>query len=233
MHARAGAFEEASGGTLFLDEIGEMPLALQAKLLRALETRSVRRVGANTATPVDVRILAATNRSLARAVNEGRFREDLYYRLAVVEVTMPPLRARPDDVPLLSQQFYEKLVGKDARLPDDVARQLASRPWPGNVRELRNTVERGVTLGLFEGSPTSVAPSPLPAGLEAIMPSNLPLKEAREAWTAAFESYYVRAMLAKTGGNVTRAAELAGVTRRFLQRTMVRLGMRADDGDDD
>ncbi len=234
---RLGAFEEAQGGTLFLDEIGELPLAMQPKLLRALESRTIRRVGSSQVAPVDVRIIAATNRQLARCVNDGMFREDLYYRLAVVEVELPPLRARRDDIPLLAQRFYQRLAGKDAVLASDFVQPLVDRAWPGNVRELRNFIERAVTLGhAREGSGEVVPPSSatvLPAGVESIVPLHLPLKEARDAWMETFESVYVRSMLAKTGGNLTRAAELAGVSRRFLQRTIARLGLREDDDDDE
>jgi len=233
---RVGAFEEAAGGTLFLDEIGEMPLSMQAKLLRAIETKSVRRVGATAATPVDVRIVAATNRPLARAVNEGTFREDLYWRLAVIEVTLPPLRARRSDVAILAQRFYERLTGTKDALPAELVRELSARAWPGNVRELRNWIERAVTLGQIRAADAAAPPpsqAPLPAGIGAIVPLHLPLKEARDAWMAAFESVYVRSMLERTSGNVTRAAELAGVSRRFLQRTLVRLGLRAQDLDEE
>jgi transcriptional regulator with PAS, ATPase and Fis domain len=231
---RKGAFEEAHGGTLFLDEIGEMPIAVQGKLLRAIESREIRRVGASTPTRLDVRIVAATNRSLARAVNEGTFREDLYYRLAVVEITMPPLRARRGDIPVLAQRFYERFTKRKDPVPPGLLADLAHRAWPGNVRELRNYIEREVTLGRTQTSgsapPVHV---PLPAGIEAIVPVHLPLKDARDAWVNAFEMVYVRTLLQKTGGNVTRAAELAGVSRRFLQRTLARLGVRAQDDADD
>ncbi|MBK8215923.1 MAG: sigma 54-dependent Fis family transcriptional regulator [Myxococcales bacterium] len=237
VQSRKGAFEEAHGGTLFLDEIGEMPLSMQPKLLRAIESRAIRRVGASTQTPIDVRIVAATHRTLARSVNEGTFREDLYYRLAVVEVTLPPLRARRGDVALLADRFFRKIAPKGTRLSSDALRQLENRSWPGNVRELRNYVERAVALGQLsdETAPVSRAtPEPpiLPDGLESLVPLGLPLKEAREKWTEAFESIYVRAMLESTGGNVTRAAERAGVSRRFLQRTLARLGLGRDDPDE-
>jgi transcriptional regulator with PAS, ATPase and Fis domain len=232
---RKGAFEEAHGGTLFLDEIGELPIAMQPKLLRAIETKTIRRVGSSTQTPVDVRIVAATNRSLARSINNGQFREDLYYRLAVVEVTMPPLRTRRADIPLLAQRFYEKLTGsKD--LPSELVANLSERAWPGNVRELRNFIEREITLGRIRnvtGPTTLPAQTSLPSGLDSVVPLHLPLKDARLAWTNAFESVYVRAMLQKTGGNVTKAAELAGVSRRFLQRMLARLGIRTNDPEDD
>ena len=237
---RKGVFEEAHGGTLFLDEIGEMPLSLQPKLLRALETKTVRRVGSNTPVPVDVRVVAATNRPLARAVNEGTFREDVFYRLAVFEVRLPPLRARREDIPAIASRFYEQLAGKGSVLPDAFVESLKQRAWAGNVRELRNTIERAAAFGPSPGGAGSASAAParanvLPPGVEAIVPLHLPLKEARDAWVEAFESIYVRAMLEKTGGNVSRAAEQSGVSRRFLQRLLARLGIRgADvDGDDD
>ncbi|HEX3770191.1 MAG TPA: sigma 54-interacting transcriptional regulator [Polyangiaceae bacterium] len=231
---RRGVFEEAHGGTLFLDEIGEMPLSVQSKLLRALETRSVRRVGGNTERSVDVRIVAATNRPLAICANQGTFREDLYYRLAVVDVTLPPLRARVEDIPKLASHFFARFSGSEAPLPDTFIAMLLRRSWPGNVRELRNFIERSVSLGsIHEPLPTqrssSMPPASLPATAESLVPLHLPLKDARQAWTESFESVYVRAMLKKTGGNLTRAAELAGVNRRFMQRLLARLGLRASD----
>ena len=236
---RAGAFEEAQGGTLFLDEIGEMPLAMQAKLLRVIETRRVRRVGTTKDVDVDVRIVCATNRKLAEMVNAGTFREDLYYRLAVVEVSLPPLRARREDIPALAQSLHTKITGTHRPLPQFFVDALATRPWPGNIRELRNAIERAVTLGQVEAEHEgraalpAIASSVLPPGIASIVPIHLPLKDARLAWTSEFESIYVRAMLEKTGGNVTRAAEEAGVSRRFLQRMVARLGLRTDGTDPD
>jgi transcriptional regulator with PAS, ATPase and Fis domain len=239
---RRGVFEEADHGTLFLDEIGELPIHVQPKLLRAIEARAVRRLGSNVERPIDVRIVAATNRSLARCVNEGTFREDLYYRLAVVEVTLPPLRARRDDIATLARHFYERLGGGPALTPEFIA-TITGRGWPGNVRELRNFIERSVSLGLVaeSSSPAGGAARPRDAlakdALEALVPLHLPLKEARDAWTESFESIYVRSLLKKTGGNLTRAAELAGVNRRFMQRLVARLALGSsatlDPGDDD
>jgi transcriptional regulator with PAS, ATPase and Fis domain len=222
-------FEEAHGGTLFLDEIGELPPALQPKLLRVLETFEVRRVGANSSKRIDVRIVAATNRPLAHAVNEGVFREDLYYRLAVVELALPPLRARRQDAVMLAQHFYRRYAGEDARMPDDLLTSIASRAWPGNVRELRNFIERSVSLGFrAESAPEPTEPTSESLDLEQIVPTHLPLKDARAAWTEQFEQLYVRALLAKTQGNVTRAAELAGINRRSLQRLIASLRIRTD-----
>jgi transcriptional regulator with PAS, ATPase and Fis domain len=232
---RAGLFEQADGGTIFLDEVGELPIGLQAKLLRVLELREVRRVGANVSKRVNVRVVAATNRPLARAVNDGSFREDLYYRLAVVEVRMPPLRSRPEDVTPLAQHFYEHFTGQQAPIPADLSSALVTRSWPGNVRELRNFIERSVSIGWFdEGAPPDPARvAALPAGLLALIPTELPLKEARQLWSDRFEVLYTRALLAKTQGNVTRAAERAGVNRRHLQRMLARLGVRYDGEESD
>jgi transcriptional regulator with GAF, ATPase, and Fis domain len=232
---RPGLFEEADGGTVFLDEIGELPASLQPKLLRVLESREIRRIGGNTSKKIDVRVVAATNRDLAHGVNAGTFREDLYFRLAVVNVNLPPLRQRREDIPALVRHFYERMVGAGAVAPPDLVASLMVRAWPGNVRELRNVVERSISLG-WSSEPADKAPKPgaLPPGIGALVPVDLPLKEARHAWTEQFESVYLRAVLEKADGNVSRAAEMAGVNRRFLQRLMVRLGLRQPaPGDDD
>jgi DNA-binding NtrC family response regulator len=229
---RKGVFEEAYGGTLFLDEIGEMPLSIQSKLLRAIETRSIRRVGSNTERHVDVRLIAATNRWLAECVNNGSFREDLYYRLAVVDVKLPPLRSRREDIPILAQHFYRMLEGPDATIPESFLAFLSSKSWPGNIRELRNFIERSVSLGFVDEASTPHRSKDTPTDAAAagpVVPLHLPLKDARQAWTESFESVYVRSMLKKTGGNLTRAAELAGVNRRFMQRLVARLGIRASE----
>ena len=243
---RRGLVEEAHGGTLFLDEVGELPLNLQAKLLRVLETREVRRVGANSARAVDLRLVAATNRMLAQSVNEGSFREDLYYRLAVVEVQLPPLRFRREDLPLLADHFYRRLSGDGGPIPRELVDALMTRSWPGNVRELRNFIERCVTLGLTspgssskEAGPSSSRESALLAGdrLDVTLPLNLgvPLKEARDEAMERLELLYAQSVLRRAGGNVTHAAELAGVSRRFMQRLIARLGLRdmSSDGADE
>jgi transcriptional regulator with GAF, ATPase, and Fis domain len=224
---RKGLFEQADGGTLFLDEIGELPLSMQAKLLRVLESREIRRVGGNAVKTVDVRVVAATNRALAAEVNSGSFREDLFYRLAVVEIDLPPLRARRDDIPLLAQHFYEKVTGKTAQLPLELLAALPSRSFGGNVRELRNFIERAVSLGVAEPGPDAPEPPGSDAsGLGDLVSSELPMLEARQAWIDRFEGAYVRAVLERTQGNVTHAAKRAGVSRRFLQTVMRRLGLR-------
>jgi transcriptional regulator with GAF, ATPase, and Fis domain len=210
---RRGAFEEADGGTLFFDEIGELPLSLQPKLLRAIESREVRRLGMTTGRRVDVRVIAATNRSLAQAVNTGDFREDLYYRLAVVEIDIPPLRARREDVALLARHFYRRFSGDDG-IPPELVSAVLGRSWPGNVRELRNFIERGVSLG----TPAALDDIAPPGG-GAPIDLSVPFKIARRAWTRD----YVRAAMDRAGDNVTRAAEIAGVSRRFLQRLIARL----------
>jgi transcriptional regulator with PAS, ATPase and Fis domain len=228
---RQGVFEEADRGTLFLDEIGEVPLDLQPKLLRAIETKTVRPVGSNRTKPVDIRVVAATNRPLAQAVNDGAFREDLYYRLAVVDVTLPPLRSRPEDIAPLARHFYQQLRGSAAELPELFVRSLSARDWPGNVRALRNFIERSVALG-FVDAPTGAVAAPPAQDLSAasLIPLNRPLKDARQAWILGFEGVYVRHVLERADGNVTHAAELAGVSRRFLQRLIARLGLRAGEG---
>jgi DNA-binding NtrC family response regulator len=230
---RLGLFEQAAGGTLLLDEVGELPIALQPKLLRVLESREVRPLGTNVARRVDVRIVAATNRPLARAVNDGSFREDLYYRLAVVQVVLPPLRARREDVVPLARHFHGVFAGPDAPFPESLIPTLTARGWPGNVRELRNFVERSVSMG-WVASADAAPETPVPPGIEALVPTDLPLKKARAAWVARFETLYIQALLRRTGGNVTRTAQLAGVNRRWLQRLIASLGLRtaATGGDD-
>ena len=224
---RIGAFEEATHGTIFLDEIGELPPELQPKLLRVLEQREVRRVGSNVYTPIDVRVVAATNRDLRNEVNAGRFRSDLYFRLAVVRVHIAPLRARPEDIPSLVERILKTLGAGEmvATLctPEFVA-QLQRAAWPGNVRELRNYLER--CLVFQEALPVGeeVATRP-PAPSSAIDPT-LSYDHARRRVIEDFERQYVEAVLRHHQGRVTQAARAAGIDRAYLHRLMRRHGVR-------
>jgi len=232
---RIGAFEEASGGTVFLDEIGEMPPNLQPKLLRVLETRTVRRVGGSSAQKADVRILAATNRDLRAEVNAGRFRADLYYRLAVVRVTLPALRQRPEDLPDLTSAILDRL-GADAEqraLLDTraVAAQLARAAWPGNVRELRNYLERCLVfqepLAPGDDPAEDELAAPRPSGAPApFAGAGLPLTAAREQAIAAFERQYLADLMTAHGGRVTSAAAAAGIGRVYLHKLLARHRIR-------
>lgn len=222
-----GIFEQADGGTLFLDEIGELPLELQPKLLRALEAREVRRLGDKAARRFDVRIVAATNRSLAREVERGRFREDLYYRLAVVTAHLPPLRERPEDIPLLARHMEQELSRCQQPpfnpLSDKTVAAFCSQAWPGNVRELRNAVHRALMLGCPEEGEEAV---PLPSAHERLGVSlNEPLIQGRERIADAYEREYIELALGRTEGNISRAATLAGVGRNFMQKAIKRYGL--------
>jgi DNA-binding NtrC family response regulator len=225
---RPGVFEEAHGGTLFLDEVGELPMELQPKLLRVLEAREVRRLGARGPQRVDVRVIAATNRSLAREVDRGRFREDLYYRLAVISVRLPPLRERPEDIPPLVRHFERELSARfqppPAPLPDSVVESFGAQAWPGNVRELRNAVDRALALGAPAPWGEQAPPAPL-SGLPGVSLKE-PLLAGRQRLMEAYEREYIELALRETGGNVSRAAALAGVGRKFMQQAMKRYGLR-------
>ncbi|WAS90750.1 sigma 54-interacting transcriptional regulator [Nannocystis punicea] len=219
---RIGAFEEASGGTLFLDEIGELPLDLQPKLLRALEAREVRRVGSNSHRPVDVRLVAATNRDLRTEVNLGKFRADLYFRLAVVTIRMPPLRQRPEDIPALVDEILAALHASPAQIeplrdPAFLAR-LRHAVWAGNVRELRNYLERCVVLG-----PGQPEPEPGEAGGDGfVVDSAAPYAAERVRALADFERRYFAGLLRLHDGKVARAADAAGIDRAYLYRLLRR-----------
>ncbi|MBK6515113.1 MAG: sigma 54-dependent Fis family transcriptional regulator [Polyangiaceae bacterium] len=231
---REGALEAADGGTLFLDEIGELPVDLQPKLLRALERLEVRRVGSNAPVRVDVRVVAATNRNLAEEVARRAFREDLYYRLAVVRVALPPLRERPEDIPLLVEHFCRQRAQQGRPVVpfgDRVVRGLMGQAWPGNVRELKNAVARAISIGAGAESagPASV---PASAAVSGRIDLSVPLKEARDRMCDLFEEQYLRLALTETGGNVSQAARLAGVNRKFIQRAVRRFGLRADDDEE-
>jgi two-component system, NtrC family, response regulator GlrR len=226
---REGAFERADGGTIFLDEIGELPLELQPKLLRVLGEQQIRRVGGRKTRKIDVRVVAATNRDLRKSVNSGGFRADLFYRLAVIEVRMPPLRDRPEDLPSLVRGLLEVISRErrvEAHLEPDAALldSLAKHAWPGNVRELRNYLEQLVILrvppALGDGALGQVAPSGSFEGLEA-----MPLRAAKSEVLERFERHYVTRLLERTGGNVAEAARRAGVDRVTLFRTLRRYGL--------
>jgi two-component system, NtrC family, response regulator GlrR len=215
--ARAGAFEAANGGTIFLDEIGELGAELQPKLLRVLEKRHSKRVGATQYEAIDVRVIAATNRDLKSEVNARRFRSDLYYRLAVLEVRLPPLRERTDDIPILIEHLLRSL-GAEQRGEADLLRNalpdLMRHSWPGNVRELRNYVER--CLALSAAPPLALEESERPTTL----------KGARDRAKLEFEKKYLEDLLEEHGGVVARAARAAGVDRKHFYRLLWRHGLR-------
>ncbi|HVO19682.1 MAG TPA: sigma-54 dependent transcriptional regulator [Anaeromyxobacter sp.] len=222
--SRRGLFEEANHGTLFLDEMGDVGPALQARLLRALQEGEIRRVGANEAVPVDVRVLAATNKDLARQVKEGKFREDLYYRVNVVTIHLPPLRERREDIPLLAEHFAAKHGRPEGSAITPEARELlVAYDWPGNVRELENVIARALALnhaGL-------VVPEDLPDRLRGLPPAIPPPGSGERPTLAEVERRYAAQVLAEAGGNKTRAAEILGIDRKTLYRI---LGEEKEDG---
>jgi len=216
--ARVGVFERAHGGTLLIDEIGDLPLELQPKLLRAVERATVVRVGGGRAIQVDVRLLAATRRDLDREVQAGRFRDDLFHRVAVTRVELPPLRDRKGDVELLAAHFAAQ-AGHPGGLPADVLARWSEDPWPGNVRELRNAVARYLALGeLAEASRRATASQAAGDMIGQVLALNLPIADARERVVQEFERRYVEQLMQAHGGNMGRAAAAAGVARRHLQR---------------
>jgi DNA-binding NtrC family response regulator len=221
---RRGAFEEAHGGTLLLDEIGELDLALQPRLLRAIERSEVQRVGASHWLRVDVRILAATRRDLDDEVRAGRFRDDLFFRLAVGRLKLPPLRRRTGDVATLSRHFWRTLGGDGLPLPDALVERLEAHSWPGNVRELKNAIARYLAVGELPPAFGEVAPaSGLPRdphaedAIERVLAQDLPLPEARAQIVEQFERRYLERALDRHGGNVSRAAAASGVALRYFQ----------------
>ncbi|ABF92417.1 sigma-54 dependent DNA-binding response regulator [Myxococcus xanthus DK 1622] len=223
--ARTGLFVQANGGTLFLDEVGELPLTLQPKLLRALQERTVRPVGGDTELPFDARIVAATNRDLELAVEEDRFREDLYYRLNVIGVELPPLRARGNDVLALSQRFIEQFASRTGKrvlgLSPAAAQRLLAYGWPGNVRELQNCLERAVALTSFE----EITVDDLPERVRNYsQPRVVPeTQDASELVTLEqLERRYIHRVLEAVGGSRTLAARILGVDRKTLYRKLER-----------
>lgn len=218
---RIGVFEEAAGGTVFLDELGELPVALQPKLLGVLENRAIRRLGSNIERPVDVRVIAATNRDLRAAVNAGTFREDLYYRVAVVSLQVPALRRRLDDLPVLARSLLTRLGASDERIESLVTPELMgalqSAAWPGNIRELRNYLEQYL---IFEDAlPMELEYSENPAMAIDI---RIPFSDARQKVINEFERRYVEELVRAHGGKVSAAAAAAGMNRTYLYRLVQR-----------
>jgi len=242
----AGAFERAHGGTVFLDEIGELPLAMQPKLLRVLERKEVRRVGGTKTLEVDLRVVAATNRDLGVEVNRGRFREDLYYRLAVARVHVPPLRERKDDLPLLIEHILSTTPGGElASIAQETIDLMMKHDWPGNVRELRNVIERAVLLAEAPDSEDSLRRTPkAPSNAEpsiTVTPSQtatstdasmtvpvdvtVPFKHAKQNVISEFEKRYISRLLAQHDGNISAAARAAGIDRMSIHKMLHRLGL--------
>jgi DNA-binding NtrC family response regulator len=250
---RAGCFEEADGGTLFLDEIGELPLDLQPKLLRVLDRREVQRIGDSQVRKVDVRVVVATHRDLRKMVGQGLFREDLYFRVSVMAVELPPLRERENDIIGLAELFldeFRRMNGQAPRLGEAVKRALLAETWRGNVRQLRNAVERAAHLaqgGVIE--PTDLhlgrreqrhpTTAPVDGGSETDREGfdpalfEMPFKDGKQTLVDGFERRYFSRLLEKCDGNLSRAAAEAGITRYYLRELLKRLGMhknREDDG---
>jgi two-component system response regulator GlrR len=234
--ARAGVFERADGGTVFLDELGELPVEHQPKLLRCLETGELTRVGGERVIKVDIRVIAATHRDLARMIAENRFRPDLYYRLAVIRTTVPALRDRREDIPLLAAHFARLALGDKQPLAPELLEalcgELSRHDWPGNVRELRNVVERAVILAepdVIEKATVDTAVEVLGRSIEQAVHKRVPLRAAR----AQMEREYVAALLRATGNDLDEAAQIAQVHRKSLERIMRRHRDQDSDSDSD
>lgn len=235
--AKPGLFEEAAGGSIVLDEVGELPLAVQVKLNRALQEREIRRVGENTAIKADVRVIAATHRDLKSDSQAGRFREDLFYRLNVFPIRMPPLRERADDIPLLAAHFLDKYAAMYRRQLDgfqpETLRAIATYSWPGNVRELENAIERAVAVASMPLVSMDDLPGELKQKSDAALPTELlvkmPYREAIDLARDRVSREYLSALLREFNGNVTRAAERAGMERESLHRLLRRYSLRSDD----
>jgi DNA-binding NtrC family response regulator len=210
---RQGVFEEADRGTLFIDEIGDLDLELQPKLLRAIERSEVRRVGGNRWRRVDVRIIAATRRNLDAEVEAGRFRDDLFHRIAVARIELPPLRTRRGDVPLLAREFVRQMGAAEGAVRADIIARWERLTWPGNVRELRNAVAKHLALG----EQPSGGEFREVASIEAVLEAKLPFVAARQRVIDTFERAYLERVLAEHAGNVSHAAAASGIARRYFQ----------------
>jgi transcriptional regulator with GAF, ATPase, and Fis domain len=226
VQTRKGVFEQAHGGTLLIDEIGDLDLMLQPKLLRALERGEIRRVGGDRWIRVDVRVLSATRRDLDREVQAGRFRDDLFHRLAVARIELPPLRHRGGDVIVLARRFWQELGGDPRDLTTELLIRWQDYPWPGNIRELRNTIARQLALGPHVEAPHSRSqfPAAMPDAdtLDRLVALGLPFPQTRDMLMEEFEQRYVARVLAQHGGDVARAAAASGIGRRYFQKLRAR-----------
>jgi transcriptional regulator with PAS, ATPase and Fis domain len=222
---KKGLFEEADGGTCFLDELGDIGLAMQAKLLRVLQEHEIKRVGGTEPTKIDVRIVAATNKNLEDLVEEKKFREDLFYRLNVVAIHLPPLRERAEDVPLLARHFLRKYSEGNqktiAQISPEALELLSTYRWPGNVRELENVIERSVTLTRH----SVILPEDLPRRIRAEKREDLAKTLPSHITLSELEKLYIQKILEETGGNKKKAAEILGIDRRTLYRMAARHGL--------
>jgi len=240
VRAKQGLMEVASRGTLFLDEIGELPPGLQVKLLRALQERQIRRVGGTQLVDVDVRMVSATNRDLRAAIDRGQFREELYYRINVIAIELPPLRDRSGDVRLLATSFLKRYgQGRVTGIDDDAMAALERYRWPGNVRELQNVVERACALSDAKTITRKDLPDHVlePAGAAAgaggaaglpAVAGDLPLRDAKERWMGVLEASYLRDVLARHDGNISAAAKAAGIDRKTFHRLINKHHLRGD-----
>lgn len=227
--SRKGAFVEANGGTLFLDEISELPLPSQAKLLRAIEARTVQPLGSDRPVTVDARVVAATNRELSQMVEEGKFRFDLYQRLAVIHIRIPPLRERPEDLPVLIRHFFEGRGLESGEIGGENLRRMQQYDWPGNVRELRNLLERAwVFAGPGGATFAKLHPWIKLAGQSAVCAAidvSQPFKKAKEQLLEQFERQYLTAVLEAHHSNVSQAAQHAGINRNYLHKLLEKYGL--------
>jgi DNA-binding NtrC family response regulator len=234
---RQGRFEAADGGSILLDEIGDMAPETQAKVLRVLQERSFERVGGTRPIDVDVRVIAATHRNLEQEVSKQRFREDLYYRLKVVTLELPPLRERPEDIPALAQRFLERVTSRlgleKRQLGDAALARLVRHRWPGNVRELANVIEQAAVLApasVIEEADLQLGGSAPPSGGPAEPDAaGLSFADAKRGAVERFERRYLLEALRRSGGNISRAAEAMGMVRQSLQQKIRELGLRDED----
>lgn len=225
--SKPGKFEQADTGTVFLDEIGDVPASVQVKLLRVLQEREFERLGSNKTRHIDVRVIAATNADLRAALEQGTFRQDLYYRLNVVPINLPPLRERKEDIPFLADHFMKKhsreLRGKEARLTDAAVEKLMSYHWPGNVRELENVIERSLVLGsgeFLDAAEIKLDTNPQPRAASSgapVLPDGMTLDQ--------LEQEIIRDALERSHGNKSQAARLLGITRNALRYRLSQMGL--------